>query len=107
MISIPFSLKVTSFFDWQNIRLGLVGQVASVEETKRTFERDYHRVYLVYCSLNIITLFGSDFIHFITPSKDNGFFVNFGYSLVNTFHKFRLAVYPDMTKKRSSHFTEN
>ncbi len=46
MISIPFSLKVTSFFDWQNIRLGLVGQVASVEETKRTFERDYHRVYL-------------------------------------------------------------
>ena len=46
-------------------------------------------------------------IHFITPSKNDRCFIDFGYSLVNTSHEFRFAVYPDMTKKGSGHFAEN
>jgi hypothetical protein len=45
MISLPFNIKGGNFFDWQNIRLGLVGQIAAVEETRRTFERDYDRTF--------------------------------------------------------------
>ena len=45
MASIPFGVNVVNFFAWKKIRLGLVGQIASVRGTEIIFERDYNKTF--------------------------------------------------------------